>query len=146
MEERGTTLLDVAIAVGIAMAVGTVIAWNARAWLSDFQLLSAAYQVVGDLRLVRMRALETTTSGRVAFRPGDASYRKQEKAGASYADTAVVPLPSGIRVADCNALNGAITFTPRGTASTFGTIALQSDDGKTVRVVVDIVGRIRVER
>jgi Tfp pilus assembly protein FimT len=146
MEERGTTLLDLVVAAAVVAVLGAVVAWNAHAWLSDFRLHSAAYQVLADLRLVRARALATATSGRIAFRSGDAWYRKQEKVGKEYVDTAAVPLPRGIAVAGCNALQGAITFTPRGTASTFGTVTLQSEDGKSVRVVVDIAGRVRIAR
>jgi len=146
MEERGTTLLEVAVGAALAAALGAALVWNAHAWWSDFRLSTAAYQLLGDLRVVRMRALATSTSTRIAFFADRLAYRKQEKIGTSYVDTATVPLPRGTSIADCNALHGAITFTPRGTASTFGTVTLQAGGGKTARVIVDIVGRVRIER
>src|SRR6266404_1941594 len=122
MEARGFTLLEVLVVLGIIAVLSGIAVWSARAWAPDLQLNSAARQVVLDLRLARSRAITDHQNHRLVFAPATDSYRRQHRVGGVYEDEgANVSLPWGVDLVDCSALGKAITFAPRGTASTFGT-------------------------
>jgi len=83
---------------------------------------------------------------RLVFKPAEEIYRRQRREGSVYEDDgAAVTLPPGIDLVDCSAANAAISFAPRGIAASFGTVVLRNLGGRERRVVVDIVGRVRVQ-
>jgi len=106
----------------------------------------ATRQVVMDLQVTRMRAVARNAAQRVLFSNGGTRYQLQGRHGTKYEDEAnPVPLPVGITVLDCTALASAISFSPRGSAATFGTVILQNSNGDTRGIVVDIAGHVRVQ-
>lgn len=146
MEARGITLLELIVAVAIVSAASATALWGAHAWLPDFRLGGAVRQVVIDLRRTRARAVAAHASRRLVFNPGRDSYQAQQRADGTYADDGpAVELPPTIDLTGCSAIGGAIAFSPRGTASTFGTVTLRAPTGRELRVIVDIAGRIRVQ-
>jgi hypothetical protein len=50
-----------------------------------------------------------------------------------------------VAVIGCSGAGSGISFRPRGHAGAFGTIALRNRDGDERAVVVDMVGRVRVQ-
>lgn len=146
MEARGFTLLELLVALGIAATLAGAFLWGAHAWIPDVRLDAAVRQVVLDLRSTRAMAMGQRRSLRLAFAPALESYTRQRRVADAYEDDGPpIELPAGIDLVDCNALADAIGFVPRGTASTFGTVTLRTAGGHERRVIVDIVGRIRVE-
>lgn len=145
MDARGVTVLEVVVVaalIGVATGFG---AWRAVEWLPDLRLDAAARQVVMDLRLARARAMAEQERRRLLVAAGAGVYLRQRAAGSSWSDDGPpVSLPDGIRAVACTAPGGAFTFAPRGTAATFGTLALRNVRGRERRIVVDIVGRVRV--
>lgn len=145
MEARGFTVLELVVAVGLIGCLAAMAAWRAVAWLPDLRLDAAARQVMLDLRLTRARAMAEQRYRRLAFDVGRDLYQPQRKDGAAYqAEGTPTQLPAGIDVVDCSAAGAAVSFAPRGTAASFGTVLLRNSLGREKRVVVDIVGRVRV--
>src|SRR6185295_12502442 len=107
---------------------------------------TASRQILLDLRLARSRAITERLNHRLVFVPASETYRRQRRPEGTYEDEGPpVTLPAGIDLVDCNATVKAITFAPRGTASTFGTITLRAPNGDQRRIITDMVGRVRVQ-
>lgn len=146
MEARGFTLLELIVVLAIAAILARVAILNIHAWLPDFRLRGAVRQIVVDLRRTRARAVDEHTSRRLVFDSAVDSYQAQRRSNHRYEDDgAAVLLPATVDLLDCTALGDAITFSSRGTASTFGTVVLRAENGREQRIVVDIAGRIRVQ-
>jgi prepilin-type N-terminal cleavage/methylation domain-containing protein len=128
-----------AIAAGMATLVYPVI-------LANWRLDAAARQVRFDLQRVRLQAIAEGVSHRLRFSLQAGTYRFQRREKQTYADDApAASLPPGVIVAACSAASSSITFHPRGHAGTFGTITLQGTTGRQRRVIVDMVGRTRIQ-
>jgi hypothetical protein len=146
MEARGFTVLELVIALGLAGGLGAMAAWRAVAWLPELRLDMAARQVVLDLRLTRGRAMAEQSQRRLVFATADDTYRRQRRIGALYeSEGPPIPLPPGIDLLDCSAAGAAIAFAARGTAASFGRVTLRNVNGRERQVVVDMVGRVRVQ-
>ena len=142
---RGFTLLELVVVMGLLVALGGISALYSRAVRSRLNLAAATRQVVMDLKVARMRAVAQHTTRRVQFSSIGAQYRHQQRSGRTYVDDGVpIGLPAGITIADCTAAERAISFRPRGTAGSFGTVTLQNGDGMQRQIVVDIAGQVRV--
>lgn len=133
----------------------------------EYQLRGAAWQVAGDLRLARQRAVTTRARYRFAFATSAAgtapdTYVLEYRADQGGVETWVqelpaepggrVRLPGGVRIdpgttpANGGAAGtGFITFNPNGSVVPTGSILLVNGRG-TVNVVVDQVGRVQVNR
>jgi prepilin-type N-terminal cleavage/methylation domain-containing protein len=143
---RGISLLELLVVLALLSVLAGFAVLNHQAMRPGIDLRLAARQVVMDLRLARVRAVAENVSHRIVFPIGAGAYQHQRKAGASYADDGpAVPLPGGIRIADCNATGSGISFKPRGNAATFGTVILHNRVGEERRVIVDIAGQTRVQ-
>jgi hypothetical protein len=106
----------------------------------------AARQVMMDLKQARMRAVAAHQNYRIVFATGSASYQRQRKAASSYQDDGgPASLPPGIVIADCTAPSDAISFVPRGSAGSFGTVTVRNHRGEARSVTVNITGQVRVQ-
>lgn len=144
---RGFTLLELLVALGlVAVLTGTAVL-GYRRMVAGWRLNAAARQVVMDLKLARARAILDSTTHRVHFRVPGSSYQheRQQPSGEYVAVGPPTALPSDIAVIGCSGAGSGISFRPRGHAAAFGTITLRNDGGDQRAVIVDIVGRTRVQ-
>jgi len=120
---------------------------NIAVMRSHAQLSAAARQIAMDLSGARARAIADVANHRIRFAVHGSTYQPQrQNTDGSYADeSTAVALPPGITIDACTATASAVGFRPQGNASTFGTVTLRNDVGATRRIVVDIVGRARIE-
>jgi Tfp pilus assembly protein FimT len=143
---RGFTVLEMIVVIGSAGVLAALSAPRLTAWLPDWRLDAAARQVVLDLRVARARAMAEQRARRILFAAIGDTYRRQQRVGSVYTDDGPpVALPRGVDLLDCSAAQEAIAFTPRGTSSSFGTVTLRNAHGRERQIVVDIVGRVRVQ-
>jgi prepilin-type N-terminal cleavage/methylation domain-containing protein len=144
---EGLTLLELLTAILIASILsGTALLGYGR-MLAGWRLNAAVRQIVMDLKVTRSRAIAENTGQRIRFVvPSPVYQRQRREAPGVYADVGTISLPDGIETIDCTARDDAVTFQPRGHASTFGTITLRNSEGTERRIVVDMAGRMRVER
>lgn len=144
---RGFTLLELIVALGlIAVLTGTALL-GYRQMLAGWRLNAAARQVVMDLKLARARAILDSTAHRVRFPVPGSTYQheRQQPSGTYVAVGPATNLPSDITVVGCTGAGSGISFRPRGHAAAFGTITLRNGGGDQRAIVVDIVGRTRVQ-
>lgn len=136
--------LLIALAVIAILSSISVVSWARMR--SGLAIAAAARQVAMELTLTRLRAISTGTNHRVLFHEGQGAYWVQRLEGKSYRNLGVATLlPDEVRITACTATGDAVTFRPRGNASTFGTISLENDDGDRRQVIVDIAGVSRIQ-
>lgn len=147
MSTRGFSLLELLLVISlIAVLAGTALVTGPRLF-AGWRLAAAARQIVMDLKLARARAILTSATHRVHFFTADSTYRheRQRPSGTYDPITPATRLPADVAIANCTAAGSGISFRPRGNAGAFGTVSLRNGYGEQRAVVVDIVGRVRVQ-
>lgn len=142
----GLSILELLTAILIAAILsGTAVLAYGR-MLADWRLNAAVRQVVMDLKVTRSRAIMENTGQRIRFELPARFYQRQRRdPSGAYRDVKKpIALPDGIEAVDCTARDDAVTFQPRGHASSFGTITLRDSEGRERRIVVDMAGRLRI--
>ncbi|MBI3785336.1 MAG: GspH/FimT family pseudopilin [Deltaproteobacteria bacterium] len=146
MRKRGFTLIELLVVLSLVAILASISVVSHGHMRPALDLYAAARQVLIDLKTVRTRAIGDTANHRILFAAGSNQYRLQRRGDTQYDDVGEpIALPKGVVVVDCSATDGSITFRPRGNASSFGTITLAGTDGQIRRVVVDMVGHMRVQ-
>ncbi len=133
--KSGYSLIEliVTLAVGAILVSIALPSWNKL--LPSYQLDGSARQVYSELHSIKMRAVAENVGFQFAYSDGAASYSIKR-------DSSLVvtkPLPEGVIITNA----GAVSFSPRGTASA-NRIRLRSSDGTCKQVVVSPTGRIRI--
>lgn len=142
----GLTLLELLVVLGLSTALAAMAALNAPPLLAEWRLAAAARQIALDVREARLRAITEGIPQRLRFEENEGTYRRQRRRGRRYVDMGPpVELPPGIHVERCRARQSSLTFQPRGHASSFGRVSLRNRSGRRRSVVVDMVGRVRIE-
>jgi len=144
---RGFTLLELLTALALVTVLTGIALLGFARTLAGWRLSAAARQVVMDLKLTRARAILDSATHRLRFPVPGASYQheRQRPSGAYEPVGPPTQLPADIQVVDCTGAGSGISFRPRGTAGAFGTVTLRNRDGDQRAVVIDIVGRTRVQ-
>ncbi len=147
MTTRGFSLLELLVVLALITALSGVALLQGPRLLGGWRLAAAARQIVMELKFARARAILTSATHRVHFFTADSTYRQErQRASGTYdAIAAAAPLPTSVAIAACTAAGSGISFRPRGNAGAFGTVTLRNAYGQQRAVIVDIVGRIRVQ-
>ncbi|MEP7139579.1 MAG: GspH/FimT family protein [Caldimonas sp.] len=157
--ERGVTLIELAVVVAITAIVAAAAVPDFGALLAMRRLQGAAGSLSADLQFARSQALARNRPIRLSVRTnavascwivhtggaGDCDCAAADQvvcsAGASAIRSVVLPQVGGVSVAG-NV--GSIVFDPlHGTSSPTGTLRVVDSRGRSVRHVVNIVGRVR---
>lgn len=109
--------------------------------LSAYQLESTARQLVSELNLARSLSMSRSHSYNIQFSSGDGSYQIVDPD-----DSDNPPRPPQILASDCQFASlpdHSITFFSAGHARS-GTVVIENDYGRTVSIVVNASGYVRV--
>ena len=148
---RGFTLLELLYSAGILSVLFAIAIPRVSAVLPALLLDQAARQLVSDIELVRVKAINRNNRVRALFDLDRAQYRiENEVEGTFEAEGAPRLLPSGVAFdpAASTRVSGSritITLLPRGQTFDNATIALRANDGSRRRVIVGAAGRVRIE-
>jgi prepilin-type N-terminal cleavage/methylation domain-containing protein len=144
---HGFTLLELLIVLALVAGLSGLALPSYQRLLAGWRLSAAARQVVMDLKLARARAILDAATHRLRFAVPGASYQheRQRPSGTYDASGPPTALPAEVETVACTGAGSGISFRPRGQAGAFGTVSLRHRDGGQRAVVVDIVGRIRVQ-
>jgi type IV fimbrial biogenesis protein FimT len=150
-DRRGFTLLELLCSVGMLSVLLAVALPRVSAVLPGLLLDQAARQLVSDLELVRVKAINRNNRVRALFDLDRAEYRIENEAEGTFEPEGEPRrLPSGVAF-DASAstrVSGrrvTITLLPRGQTFDNATIALRASDGSRRRVIVGSAGRVRME-
>jgi prepilin-type N-terminal cleavage/methylation domain-containing protein len=144
---RGFTLLELLIALALCGVLGGAALLGYQRALAGARLNAATRQVVMDLKLARARAILGSATHRLRFPVPGTSYQHERQRPSGTYDPVGPPteLPQDVAIVGCSGAGSGISFRPRGHAGAFGTVALRHRDGGERAVVIDMVGRLRVQ-
>jgi prepilin-type N-terminal cleavage/methylation domain-containing protein len=141
-EARGVTLVELAVVLAILGAgIGAAAPLVGRA-VDRYRVVGAGSDLYGALHLTRARARQTGVMHALVIDPDGRTFRVVEDP-TGLARTVAGPrtLVDGVAASG----NTTIRFSPKGFAVPFGTITVRGTDGEVRRLVVNILGRVRVE-
>jgi prepilin-type N-terminal cleavage/methylation domain-containing protein len=150
-DRRGFTVLELLCSLGIVSVLFAIALPRVSAVLPGLLLDQAARQLVSEVELVRVKAINRNNRVRILFDLDRAQYRiENEVEGRFEPEGEPRRLPPGIafdasactRVADGRV---TITLLPRGHTFDNATIALAAAEGNRRRVIVGSAGRVRLE-
>lgn len=146
-DRRGFTLLELLIALSLCAVLTGAALLGYQRTLAGARLSAATRQVVMDLKLARARAILGSATHRLRFPvPGTSYQHERQRPSGTYEPIGPpTELPRDVAIVGCSGAGSGISFRPRGHAGAFGTIALRNRDGGERAVVVDMVGRLRVQ-
>ncbi len=148
---QGFSLLELLSALGMMSVLFAIALPRVSAVLPGLLLDQAARQVVSDLELVRLKAINRNNRVRAIFDLDRAEYRIENDAeGTFQAEGPPRRLPAGVAFdasASTRVSGGRVTITvlPRGNTFDNATIALQANEGSRRRVIVGTAGRVRIQ-
>jgi prepilin-type N-terminal cleavage/methylation domain-containing protein len=144
---RGLTLLELLIALSLCTILAGAATLGLPRMLAEWRLRAAARQVLMDLKFTRARAILASASHRLRFPVPGTTYQHQRQRPSGTYESIGPPteLPPEVTIVGCSGAGSGISFRPRGHAGAFGTVTLRNRDGGERAVVVDIVGRLRVQ-
>jgi prepilin-type N-terminal cleavage/methylation domain-containing protein len=147
MARAGFTFLELLTAIALVAILGAIAVPQGVRMLAGWRLAATARQVVMDLKLVRAQAILSSTTQRLRFAAPGATYQqeRQRTSGTYEAIAPAIRVPADVQIVGCTAAGSGIGFRPRGNAATFGTVTLRNTAGDKRAVIVDIVGRVRVQ-
>lgn len=142
--QRAFTLVEALCAIGLVVLLAAVALPNLADTMERYRVRTAAWQVAGDLRLARAKAVSTRRLHRVCFDkcgapvPAD-GYLIQRKEGSEWVIDSAVQAPSaGIRTTS----NVNILFNESGEA--FGGTVTLENGSSTLKVRTHYTGRVRL--
>jgi len=149
LRKSGFTVLELIVAIGIAMVVMGIAVPSFMTWLPTLRLSSGARQVATDLQVARMKAISQNVKFRITFGTlPSTSYQleRDTNSNGTYElpgelESGPFSLPEGITVTTVSATP---EFQPRGTATAASTITVQNANCETKNVQVAVVGRVMV--
>jgi prepilin-type N-terminal cleavage/methylation domain-containing protein len=147
----GFSLLELLCSLGMMSVLFAIALPRVSAVVPGLVLDQAARQVVSDLELVRLKAINRNNRVRAIFDLDRAEYRIENDAEGTFeAEGPPRRLPGAVAFdtsASTRVSGGRVTITvlPRGNTFDNATIALRASDGSRRRVIVGTAGRVRFE-
>jgi Tfp pilus assembly protein FimT len=142
--------MEILIAVAVILILAGIATPFLLGSLQGYRLRTAAWELAGNLRLARQRAVTAQQRTRLVASPSGAAQQpntyvlEREEGGVSAGiwrdDGPRFRLPPGVTLAPASA--ATVTFTVKGAADP-GTVILANARGE-YRVVVNVVGRVTV--
>jgi type IV fimbrial biogenesis protein FimT len=149
---NGLTLLELLTVIAIVSIMVTIAVPNYMEWVHSSRLKSAAQTLMTDLSLARMHAIKandpTKVGVKILFSSSDYTMfidsNKDNIVDLTEQILKDVDLPSGISVS-ANTLTGNMALFHKTGWARPGSVTISRSDGKSIKIIVNAVGRIRME-
>lgn len=143
-QAKGFSLTELMIVIAIFAILTAIAVPQYAIYTRNSALQSAAMELVGDIKLVRQRAMADSANYTLQFLDTRRYTYTLPPNPAVIKNLSAEPFYSDIRF-DIQSFTGSIiTFQPRGTMS-LGTVRLTNDRGSRVTIITNITGRINVQ-
>jgi len=160
MKQKGYSVAELIITLLLLIIVSAMAVPFILGTIQDYRLRTAAWQVAGDLRLARQKAVASGKAYRLTYKNGAApsdpnSYiiERNEGVGTWTRDPAPriylqsLDGPTFVMIdTSSTPLSGVINFAANGTVPTAGTIRLVDGRGKRYDISINSVGRVNVAK
>jgi Tfp pilus assembly protein FimT len=148
--ERGMSLLEALVVLFIIAVSAAAMAPNLVSWRAGMRLQSVVNELLGDLHSAKALAAKHNTTMTVQFEPAQSRYQityaNAEGEIVALKDEA---LPPELRIdsahPDYTLVHHRTAFTSRGGA-TPGTLVVSNFTGKSRKIVISSIGKIRTEK
>ena len=149
IDKQGFTLLEMMTVIAILGILAAISTPNVIAWQQTAKLRGTTRDLMSDLSMARMHAVKhgavvkalLQKSGYTLFIDVD----DDDAAGAGDNILRSKKYPPGIVMQNTTFPGAKTAFHPSGAATPAGSVALDRGSGRQMKIIVNLVGRIRVE-
>lgn len=152
--KEGFTLVELLAVIAIIGCISAIAMPNIINWRSKHQLRAAVNVLLSDLQLARLSAIRRGQPVTIAFNAKTNVYEMFADSNANWVRDAgeyllrIVVLPAGVTIASARYGPSHVPynrFNVQGAPSYTGTVRLQYESRCTLGIVVNSVGRMRIE-
>jgi type IV fimbrial biogenesis protein FimT len=150
-DNRGFTLIEIMVVIAIMGVVGGIAAMNMIGWRGERQLEGVARNFMSDMQLARLQAIREAEEVSVVIDVVGMSYQMFVDINKNYVldpeDRLLrnVSLDGGTRIQSSTFAGNRTRLNTRGRPNVLGTLTFLNAAGTTRRVVINKVGRLRIE-
>jgi len=141
---RGFSLLELSVTMAIIAAIGVMGYSTFQRMAINGNLRSAAREIIGDIALLKERAMAQNTRLSITFEPSNNRYRGSDMAAGQWKCPAMIGRDIQITKAAFGT-GKTIVFESRGTIQQAGNIELTNGRGSTATITCNIAGRTYVK-
>lgn len=142
--QRGFTLVELAVTMAVIAILGALAAPNIIAWRANAKIQTASREVLSVLQDARLQAIKRNAEVEVEFFKGEGKNGTYTVTVNSGPTTDSGRMPAGVELED----DGSITFTSRGFTKNFTTLSVKMNHGakRAYEVEVNSVGHSKIVR
>jgi type II secretion system protein H len=147
MLRKGFTLIELMIVIAIIGILSAVALFGWRGYQDNVNLRTAARDVVTDISACKQRAVSEGVQYCMQFTDGSPNYSINTSSCGAPTQTQAKNLTSfgsGLTISNTNFNSDQVSFLPRGTLTSTGTIVLTNSKNSTATITINITGRAYV--
>ena len=143
----GFTLIELMVAMGVIAILASIATPNVISWMGNAKVSSASRQVLSSIQDARVHSIRVNATTEVEFsETGDSYVTRKWNPQSEEWNLQTHTLPAGVQITSASFSGGRIlSYNGRGLpGSTWGSVVLANNSGRTIRVRVNSSGSARI--